>query len=185
MAINKREQIQWRISVPIFRNPVILKQLSLAIGLPFGLLAFILVLISDNDSDVLYALGLIIVLLLFTWLFIMAVYRGKYDVEFKLDEKGVLCRTQAKQMKKNRIINTLTVVFGLFFGKLTVSGAGILAQSRQVVSIRWNCVRKVTYMPRSRIILLRGGWMEQIALFCTEDNYQQIEQTVKAKIKHT
>ena len=33
--------MSWSISVPIFRNLVILKQLGLAIGIPFGLLAII------------------------------------------------------------------------------------------------------------------------------------------------
>ncbi len=178
------ERIQWQISVPIFRNTVILKQLGLAVGIPFGLVALVIGLTSGKSVYTLYGLGLIAALLLLSWLFIMAVYRGKYEAEFVLDQKGVLCRTQANQAKKNRIVNALTVVLGLFSGKPAVAGAGMLAQSRQEVFLQWNRVTKVKCKPKSRTILLRGGWMEQIALFCAEENYSQVERAVMLQTAH-
>lgn len=157
--------------------------MGIAIGIPFGLVALIIGLVSGKSVYMLYGLGLIGALLFFTWLFIMIVHRGKYEVEFVLDSKGALCRTQTKQAKKNRIINALTVVLGLFSGKTTVAGAGMLAQSRQEVFLRWSCVRKVKVKPRSRTILLQGGFAESMALFCTEDNYAQIEREVISQIE--
>lgn len=176
------EKMQWQISVPIFRNTVILKQLGLAVGIPFGLVALIIGLASGKSVYTLYGLGLIAALMLFTWLFIMAVYRGEYEAEFVLDRKGVLCRTQAKQAEKNRIVNALTVVTGLLSGKPTAAGAGMLAQSRQEVFLRWNRVTKVRYRPKSRTILLRGGFTENIALFCTDENYEQIKVFVRRSL---
>lgn len=178
------EKIQWQISVPIFRNTVILKQLGIAIGIPFGLVALVIGLASGKSVYALYGLGLIAALLFFTWLFIMAVYRGKYEAEFVLDDKGVLCRTQTKQAKKNRVVNALTVVLGLLSGKPAAAGAGMLAQSRQEVFLRWNHITKVKYKPKSRTILLRGGWTEQIALFCADENYPQIEHEVMLRTTH-
>ena len=178
------EKIQWQISVPIFRNTVILKQLGIAIGIPFGLVALVIGLASGKSVYALYGLGLIAALLFFTWLFIMAVYRGKYEAEFVLDDKGVICRTQAKQAKKNRVVNALTVVLGLLSGKPAAAGAGMLAQSREEVFLRWNRVTKVKYKPKSHTILLRGGWTEQVALFCTEDNYSPVEREVMACTIH-
>jgi len=181
---NSMERLEWIISVPFFRNMVILKQLGIAVGIPFSLLAIVLVMVSDKSVYTLYALGLIGILLLFTWLFIMAMYGGKYEAEFVLDDKGALCRTQAKQAKKNRIINSLTLAMGLFFGKPAVSGAGMLAQSRQEFFLKWSRVKKVKYSPRQCTILLRGGWTESIALFCTEENYLLVEQVVMIQTKH-
>ena len=177
------KRMQWQISVPIFKNTVILKQMGIAIGIPFGLVALVIGFASGKSVYALYGLGLIGALLFFTWLFIMAVYRGKYEAEFVLDDKGVLCRTQAKQAKKNRIVNILTVVLGLLSGKLTVAGAGLLAQSRQEVFVRWNRVTKVKYKPKSRTILLWGGWTEQLALFCMEEHYAEIEHEVMRQTK--
>lgn len=177
-------KISWNIGVPIFRNPVILKQLGLAIGIPFGLLTIILPLVSGKSVYTLYGLCLIAALFFFTWLFIMIVYRGRYEAEFVLDDKGALCRTQAGQAQKSRIVNALTVVLGLLSGKPAVAGAGILAQSKQQVFIRWNRLTRVKYRPRSHTILLRGGWTENIALFCTRENYPGVEQFVMIRTKH-
>lgn len=176
------EKIQWQISVPIFRNTVILKQLGLAIGIPFGLVALVIGLSSGKSVYTLYGLGLVAALLFFTWLFIMAVYHGKYQAEFLLDGKGVFCRTQAKQAEKNRIINTLTVILGLLTGKPAATGAGMLAQSQQEVFLKWNRVTRVKYKPNSCAVLLRGGWTESIALFCTAENYEQVEAFVHQNI---
>ncbi len=178
-----QETIPWQISVPIFKNTVILKQLGFAIGIPFGLVALLIVLISGRSRDTLYALGLIAALLILTWLFIMAAYRGKYEAEFVLDNKGVLCRTQAKQAKKNRIINALTVILGMLSGRPAVAGSGLLAQSRQEVFLQWNHVTKVKFKPKNHTILLRGGWTENIALFCTDENYTLAEQFVLEKTR--
>lgn len=171
-------KIQWNISVPVFKNAVILKQLGIAVGIPFCLVILMISLMSGKSIYTLYGLGLMGTLLLLTWLFIMAVYGGRYEVEYILDDQGVLCRTQARQAKKNRIINFLTVLLGFLSGKPAVSGAGLLAQSRQEVFLKWNRVKKITYKPGSHIILLRGGWTENIALFCTKENYSVVKQFV-------
>jgi len=177
--------LQWEIKVSIFKNSVILKQLGLAIGIPFGLVALIIALSSKGSRDTIYALGLIALLLILTWLLIMLVYRGKYEVEFVLDNNGVLCRTKAKQAKRNRVINSLTVILGLFTGKPTVAGAGLLAQSRQEVFIRWSHVTKVKYKPQRHTVLIRSGWTDQIALFCTQDNYDLVERLIRQKTGQT
>ena len=182
--IDMHQEVRWETSVPIFRNTFILKQIGLAVGIPFGLVVLVIVLTSGGSRDMLYALGLIAALLIFTCLFIMAAYRGKYEAEFILDQKGALCRTQARQAKKNRVINTAAMIFGLLSGKPAAAGAGMLAQSRQEVFLRWNRITKVKYKPQSRTILLRGGWTEQIALFCTQDTYEQVERFVLHKITH-
>jgi len=177
------EKIEWRISVPIFRNTLILKQLGFAIGIPFGLLVVIFVFISGKSIYTIYALGLIGTLLFSTWLFVTVVYRGKYEAEFILDGKGVHCSTQASQAKKNRIVNTLTVVLGLLSGKPAVAGAGMMAGARQNVYLSWDKITKIKYQARCHSILLRGGWSESIGLFCTKENYNHVEQFVRFNIK--
>lgn len=176
-------QITWKINVPIFRNAIILKQLGIAVGIPFSLVSLVIGITSGRSVYTLYGLGLVGALLLFTWLFIMIVYKGNYEAEFVLDNKGVLCRTLAEQTVKNRAINSLTVILGLFSGIPAAAGAGILAQSRQEVLIRWSSITKIIYKPKNHVILLRGGWMENVALFCTEENYALVENIVVSQTK--
>ncbi len=178
------EIIKWRAGVPIFKNTVILKQLGIAVGIPFGIVALVIGLTSGKSVYTLYGLGLIGAVLVLTWLFIMVVYRGKYEAEFVLDDQGVRCRTQAGQAKKNSMINALTVVLGLLSGRPAVAGAGMLAQSRQDVFLKWGRVGKVKYNPRNHTILLGGGFGESIALFCNPDNFARVEREVMLKTKH-
>lgn len=175
------DKVEWKISVPIFRNSLILKQLGLALGIPFGIIVLVITLGSERNIYTLYALSLICLLLFLTWLLIVIVYRGKYDVEYLLDNRGVSCRTQEKQAKANRRINGLTVVLGLLSGKPSAAGAGMLAQSRQYEFLKWSDVTRVRYKPRQKVIVLRGGWTEKITLFCSKENYAQIEQLVVMK----
>lgn len=177
------EKMQWKISVSIFRNTIILKQLGLAIGIPFGLVVMIIGFTSEESHYTLYALGLIVGLLVLTWLLIMVMYRGKYEVEFVLNEDGILCQTQVEQRKKNRFINTLTVLLGLLVGKSATAGAGMLAQSRQEVFLRWHQITRVKCRPLSHTILLCGGFTEYIALFCTAENYKLVESFVIERVQ--
>ncbi|NLY72661.1 MAG: hypothetical protein GX079_03105 [Tissierellia bacterium] len=178
------EKIKWQISIPIFKNGIIMKQLGFALGIPIGVVASVIILSSGKSIYALYGLGLIAVLLLTTWLFILLAYGGKYEVEFSLDDKGIVCKTQSEQAKKNKVINFLTVILGLMSGKPAAAGAGILAQSRQEVFLSWKSIRKVKYKPRQCTILLRGNPMEQIALFCRTDNYRQIEKELRLRTEH-
>lgn len=89
------ENLKWQISVSIFKNNIILKQLGIALGIPFGVLIIFFIIIKAY-----FGLLIIALLLASTWLFVMIVYQGSYDVEFVLDKKGVLCKTQEKQANK-------------------------------------------------------------------------------------
>jgi len=130
---NDTEKIEWSIDVPFFKNSIILKQLGIAIGIPFGLLLIFFFVISKPEDRIytLYAFGLIFLLFFLTYLFIMFLYKGKYSVSFILDDKGIQSFTQADMAKKNKIVNGLTVGLGLLAGKPTVAGAGMLANSKQ------------------------------------------------------
>jgi hypothetical protein len=178
-------KLEWTVSVPIFHNVTILKQLGLAIGVPFGLLILVLFLSSNDRNRIyaLYAVGLIVALLVLTYLFIMLFHGGKYDAGFVLDDKGVLCYTQRRQAVKNSIVNGLVVVFGLLSGKPAVAGAGILAGTKNRVFLKWSKVSHVKYDHSQQVVMLRGGLTENIAVFCTPENYALVEATIRRRLK--
>ena len=172
------ENIAWSIRVPIFRNPIILKQLGIAIGVPFGLLILFLIIVKA-----IYALVIIATLFLLTYLFIFVVWGGKYDVGFELNKVGIHNFTLKSQAKKNLITNTATVLLGLLSGKPSVSGAGVLAQSRQNILIKWSSIRKVRFLPEKNMVMIRAGFAENIALFCTSENYTAVGYLIRTKLK--
>lgn len=178
------DDLAWTIQVPIFRNSLILKQLALAIGLPFGAVILFLFISSrpDNRIYAIYALGLVGLLFLLTCLLVWSLYGGKYDAGFVINQKGILCYTQSTQAKTNRIINGLTAVLGLASGQPTVTGAALLANAKQSTFLSWKDVRKVKFLPHQQTIMLRGAWTQRIALFCTPETYGPAEELLRRKI---
>lgn len=179
------ENIQWEIEVSIFRSIVILKDLGIALGIPFGILIIILLIVSDGDistNGIGYPLIFIGTFFLIAFFFIMIVYSGKYAAGYVIDRKGILNYTGENQSKKNKAINILLVFMGILSGKPFEVGAGILAQSRQSVFIKWSSIRKVKVYPKSKSIVIKGGFAEKIALFCNGDNFDLVKDTVINKV---
>ncbi|HSL93014.1 MAG TPA: hypothetical protein VK905_00240 [Bacillota bacterium] len=174
------KSLSWEIQVSIFRNPLIVKQLLVAVGIPFSLVAAVMILTANADRWMyaFYALSLIGALFLLTALFIYVLYGGKYAVGFVMDIKGIRCYTQTHQAKRNRVVNRLTVVLGLLTGKFSAAGAGMLAQARQEVVMTWRAVQKVKRYPASQTILLSAGYLDNVAVFCTPDNYPAVSELI-------
>ncbi len=172
--------LDWEIHVPIFRNPLILRQLGLAIGIPFGILLVVLVIVKAYNGVILVAL-----LFLMTYVFILALYGGKYQVGFHLSSAGIKSHTLTRQAKRNRVVNWLTVVLGLFTGKFSAAGAGVLAMVGQKQNIRWSSVQKVRFFDSTRTILVRAGLGNQLALFCTHDNYSVVRMYLLAHVRES
>lgn len=179
-------RLQWEIYVPIFRNRFILKGLGLAVGIPFGIVIAVIIVAAKGDvfnTDAKYALGLIALLFVLTFLLILVVYGGKYAPGFIVDETGIVNYTQDRQAGRSRIINGLLIALGAMSGSPTVVGAGMVTQSRQVIRLKWKSIRKVRYDPKRRTILVRGGYTERIVLFCTRENYARVEQMVQDQLR--
>lgn len=170
--------IEWEIKVPIFKDRIILKQLGLAVGIPFGILILVLIIVKAYQG-----LLLIGALFLLSYILVMSVFRGTYDVHFALSRKGILAESQPKQSARVKKLSTLTVILGLFSQNPTAVGTGILASSRTKVFIPWNRLRKVKYIEKDRAIMIRGGFGENIALFCTDENFEQVKSIVAEKME--
>ena len=177
-------KLQWEIYVPIFRNRYIMRGLGFAIGIPFGILIAVIIILAKGDiaaTDARYALGLIAALFILTFLIVMIAYGGKYAPGFIVDETGIINYTQKKQAKRSRVINGLLIALGAMSGNPTAVGTGMIAQSRQVVRLRWKNIRNIKYDAKRHTILVRGGYLEKIAIFCTPENYEQVSELVRQK----
>jgi hypothetical protein len=177
-------EIQWMIDVPMFRNRYILRGLAAAIGIPFGIVIIVILIVAKGDifgTDAKYALGLILLLFLITYLLILIVYGAKYAAGYIVDDKGVTNYTLPKQAKRSRILNGILVVTGVISGRPSAAAAGLIAQSKQIMEIKWKNIRKVSYDPKRSTILIRGGLTEKIAVFCLDENYDRVEALIKAR----
>jgi hypothetical protein len=172
----------WTIRLSLFKHPLLLKQLGLAIGIPFGVIIFILILTASQPPYLYYALGLIGLLMLLTGLVLLIVFRGTYDLEFVVSEQGITSRMQETQARRTGRINRAAILLGLFAGNYTTAGAGMLAESRQGQSLGWTRIRKVSWQPRRHIIILRAALGGTIVLFCLPDNYGPVGDFIQEKL---
>lgn len=170
----------WETRVSILRNPLIVQQLLLAIGIPFGLVVAVMILTAGADrwAYAFYGLALLAALFLLTALLLQFLYGGKYAVGYTLDAKGIRCYTQPREAARGRAVSNLTVIVGLLSGKFSAAGAGMLAQARQDMTVSWRNVQKVRRYAASRTILLRAGYLDSVAVFCTAENYAQVSDLI-------
>jgi len=163
-------EVTWEIKVPIFSNRIILKQLFIAIGIPFGILIFIMLIIKAY-----YGLLIIALTLLLTAFFVLFVYKGTYDIHFVINQKGILCKNQAQQAKRVKILSAITVFFAFFARNPTAAGAGLLSGTRTEVFIPWKRIRKIKYLKKQKCIMIYGGFAENLAVFCKDENYNEVK----------
>lgn len=174
---NLLDEFNWSICIPLLKNRVIRNQLSLAIGIPFGILCIVLLVVQAYSG-----LAMVGVALVLGFLLVLLIFRGTYDVEFTLDDKGITCETQSRQKKRVRRMATATTVMGVFAGNPTTVAAGLMAGARTKERLLWKRIRKVKYLDRQRAIMLSAGFGESIAVFCTEKNYKQVVAVICRKL---
>jgi hypothetical protein len=171
-------ELCWEIKVSLWRNRLIRNQLCLAFGLPFGALVIVLILIKAYQGLIL--IGLLVVL---GGLLVYLVFRGTYDVRFVLNEKGISCQTQGAQRKRVRRISALTVLMGLLKGNASAIAIGVASGAGTDARIPWKAIRKVRFCDGGRTILLRAGFGEALAVFCTEENRSEVTRLIRELAK--
>lgn len=104
MAKSINEKTTWQINVPIFKNILILKQIFIAIGIPFGVVIMFLLFnaFRSGSKDAYYGIGLILLLFISGIFLLMVAFGGQYAVTFDMDEKGITCKSQDRYKKKSR-----------------------------------------------------------------------------------
>jgi len=181
---DKNPDYEWKTSVSIFSNRIILSQLAIGIGIPFGILILILIFLIDpeNLNYTFYAFGMIAALFIFTYLLILLVYRGRYEVGYKINEVGITCFSIPNQAKKNRTINGLTFVLGVLTRTPAVLSVGVNAEIQQSVFISWKDIREVNYNPDQNTIFVKGQPTQTIAIFCLAENFKNIEYLIRQTV---
>lgn len=167
-------EVTWKIKVPIFKSRIILKQLGIAIGIPFGILIIILLVLKAYYGVLLIALTLFL-----TAIFVLLVFKGTYDVHFLINKKGIQYKNQPQHAKRVKKVSAITTILGLFACNPTAAGAGLLSGTRTDIFIPWKRIKKVKYLQKQNCIMLYCGFAENIAVFCTAENFNEVKLSIK------
>jgi hypothetical protein len=171
--------IIWSSEVSVFKDNTILKQLGIAIGIPFGLLLVFLIAIKAW-----YGVLLVTVALILGFIFILAVYGGKYSVDYVVDDKGIRMKSSKDHKEKAKTIGILTFLAGVFSKNPTTSGAGLLSTLNDSRSIAWERINDIQYNNTKKLIVIKGSPGEKIYLFCPPELYETIRDALKKSLEN-
>jgi hypothetical protein len=74
-------------------------------------------------------------------------------------------------------------MFLSIFAKSPGAGAaGYVSQTNLENSLRWNQINDVSYHDKDKIIYLKASLMDKIAIFCTNDNYENVKSFIMEKV---
>ncbi len=158
--------LSWAYEVSFWKNPTILitvsKVMLLALAFP-TLLAFVLGL-EDGIAEAgefaltMLAIGgaIVAVLLVAAYVLVGLAYGGRYQVLFKMDDRGVHHIQLKKQYDRAVAMNFLTALAGLAGGNLSAAGAGLMGASRQSMYTEFSSVRSVKVKEARNVIYVNG-----------------------------
>lgn len=176
------EELSWEVTISLFTNPLVLRQLAVVpflSGLIIALLlSFILAISGDFQGipamlliSLLVAVGLFVAMLL-----IMLMFFRRYRVRFTVNRHGVRWQSLDQLAKTS---SRLAILAGILGHNLTVVGAGALAAARETESVAWHDLADVTYNRHRRMLILRNRWRPVMLVICLPDNYDQVTEYVR------
>lgn len=185
-APEKTLELTWVAKLPLARDPVFVRQMAMVFLLPLLVLGLILAVI-EWPLD-LQSLGTVLqvvlltgaVLLVLYLLVIFGVLRGRQEIRYTLDGKGVH-QEVAGPLKYMNWVKFLLVLSG----KPTYAGIGLLATGPQSARLTWKRVESIAPDSQARTIGLRKDRTELLLLHCTEDNYEQVLARVESHTMHS
>jgi hypothetical protein len=163
--------LAWSRVVPLITNPVVVKDLFLALFIP-AVLAGILLTVILGDAAILLLFLAIAAGIFILGLVIMAVLqlgtKGGLNTFFYISDEGVAF----KAGKDTKILNRVSTVGSFSLGSAGGTGSGLLAISQEANTLFWENVRYITIRTGLKMIVFRSPYLiSPIALYCTEKNF--------------
>lgn len=179
------EPIEWRTRVSFFRNNPVTRQIAAIIGIPFGLLLLWMGKLgfADGVQEARYAFYFVGFFLAIGALFVIAVFGGGYDVEYRLDESGVYAANQERQRRRLSALFRLGLFLSMFARSFTAAGSSLLARGSLRRSLRWSSLRSARFNPKERLIVVKANAADKIYLFCTPENYEAVRAVVERRLR--
>ena len=152
---------RWTYEMSLYRNPAIFLLVWKIFFFIFSAI-FACILIADiidwGTKNIIgflkfffyFLIGMTVVIGL-GYLIYAVIMGGKYSMLFEMDEDGINHKQMPNQAKKAKAVSSLTVLAGLFSGKVTTVGVGINAARSEMYS-DFSKVQKVIADPDTNLI---------------------------------
>jgi len=172
--------VEWEVSTPIIKNPLIWFQSVLAVGL--GATFVFLLLIGLNlyerqweriPESLAVWFFLFLGMAVLYGMAILLMFAGGTVTRYELNDGGIV---QYSLYKKRKFFKWLGLL-GLFSNTsagYTAAGAALLSGAKEEIGIAWNEVTHIETYPFRREIRLKNDWRTQMQVFCPKEKYEEV-----------
>lgn len=179
--------IRWRVEVALITNRFVLLDVLLGcvatVVIGGALLSAIFGYgggLAGVRDGMLFAGAFGVFLLLVSVFTLTVIFGNRWPLEFFIGPDGVIMNNVSE---KAHTIHRLSWILALLTGRPLMAGPGLIAQSREVIGIPWDEVRKVRRYADLGVIGIKGGLLDNVRLYCTPSNYAEVAQRVEALVK--
>lgn len=167
---------RWVYEVKMLKTPAMLFTVLKVFGIAIAAI-WLLVSIMSGFDDFLEMTKIFLIILagaavlsVLAYLVIAAINGGKYCVLFEMNETGLRHIQVPRQFKKAQVVSWITMLAGAIAGNPTVTGAGILAASRNSLATEFPKVRSIKPVPAQHLIKVNSPFSKN-QVFVDEQGY--------------
>lgn len=167
---------RWVYEVKMLKTPAMLFTVLKVFGIAIAAI-WLLVSIMSGFDDFLEMSKIFLIILagaavlsVLAYLIIAAINGGKYCVLFEMNETGLRHIQVPRQFKKAQVVSWITMLAGAIAGNPTVTGAGILAASRNSLATEFPKVRSIKPVPAQHLIKVNSPFSKN-QVFVDEQGY--------------
>ncbi len=182
------EAIAWQVDVPFLGNRFLraglvnatIASVVLAALFVGGLLTFAS---KDISVGLTGAAGASVVTLILFGIGILGflIIVGFYQpLAYRMTETGIVMLNASRAAKG---VHRAALITGLLTGKHAGVAFGVSARASETRSCNWASARLVGDYPAENTIIITGGFLSTIQIFCTPQNYAQVRDFIKTRIK--
>ena len=161
--------IIYDVTIYPFKQSIILFQLLIAIGLPFGILVLFLIYIQAVEGIV-----LVFILLFLSMIFIILIYK-RISLRITIDSKGIKSEPSKVQLSKNNKLNIFLIFVGTLSKIPIATSIGILSQNNQVQRFTWSQIKSIKIKNKSLICTNR---LNQKIIITPQNNHDEIKEAL-------
>ncbi len=161
--------ITYDVTIYPFKQSIIIFQLLIAIGLPFGILVLFLIYIQAVEGIV-----LVFILLLLSMILIILMFK-KIRLRITIDSKGIKSEPSKVQLSKNNKLNIFLIFVGTLSKIPIATSIGILSQNNQVQRFTWSQIKSIKIKNKSFICTNR---LNQKIIITPQNNHDEIKEAL-------
>ncbi|MEA4833149.1 hypothetical protein SDC9_81737 [bioreactor metagenome] len=172
---------RWVYDLNLYKTPIILFMLWKIIGLILSGIWLFIVLISSGDFGfwpdgflsqfrffIIFIPGFLVFTTVCYYIYVLFI-GGKYCVMFEMNEKGIRHTQAPQQFKKAQALAAITAITGIAKKAPGITGAGILAGTKQSIYSDFKSIKTIQVYKRQGIIKLNSPFCKNQIYVVKED----------------